>query len=962
MLQQSVHERAMLPSNWRKRFHAMLAESPRPSAKALKSALIEAEKINHHLPELGSLRHFVGAVNAWISRANKLLTPKKSIKKRGRRGNDDADDMDEDGTEKDPATIIQDLITSADALGFEAPETLQVRQLASTITDFQNRARATLEAPERDLVLRDVEGILLIGEALPVELPELGRLRTLVNRLRWMAEMNEVDEAFLELKDVIDYVDRAETCEVSTDHEFVRNLLMKLENGKEWLAKAEKLIEENEKFNPESADAPTIQIHEVDELLRQDVDRPVVGEVMGKLGVIKGRVQSAQATLRSITSLAGHTKRGTIMQVQKAFSSARAKAGAIDLTDMEEWRECVAALEQYQKWLDALKQAFGLPVETSNTEVQDALYRDFEIVVTLLDPEDDMWTRYDWIGRKPRDKTRMTCNCRRKAGPKMVECRQCTELYHPSCLSLDPADPSADKRIKCTYCRVKDYLTLRDPKIVRPSIDRFVPLIDEREWSFKYPVDEQDTVKSIIETAVRVSKLTLPLAFSEPNPEDREEELVIQHWIRKLHQVPFEIEIRRTGESEETVQLYPALIKKLTLVRKKVKPPTAEQQTMESLVNVRFRNGWPTLIFRRWLPGDRKLRCLCAEKPRDAFVHLACSRCDQLFHASCVSAPVEALGRDGKPWACPFCMINDGMEYPYAEVRSQLQGKSCTALVQHDKPADRSVEHCGTPIYVDGPETIRRGLRYVTRMEPNLAANPRAINLEVLTFYADAPVVPGSIGRAFERARAGQGQVGEGDGQKVVPDGEGEGKGEARRRWEGGNDGTRLASLIETSYRDAPSSLFRRRDTPTEDTGYAYAGRLSTDTYRPGSSAGPSTYRLGATEKHEPRPASSSVLGVAASAMTTRLPLRENEESVYRRMGWSTYNHAESPAAVAAAAAAEGSSSVRMPRPETLYASQREGAYPRAVGDGLERGASLLVEPLAPSRFTAQMHIPPFRG
>lgn len=682
-LQQSVHERAMLPSNWRKRFQAMLAESPRPSAKALKSALSEAERISYHIPELASLRPFVSAVNAWTARANKLLTRKKSIKKRGRRGNEEADDMDEDDTEKNPARIVQDLITSADALGFEAPETLQVRQLASTITDFQNRAKATLESPEQDLTLRDVEGILLIGEALPVELPELGRLRTLVNRLKWMAEMNEVDEAFLELKDVIDYVDRVESCEVSTEHEFVRNLSMKLENGKNWLAKAEKLIEENEKFDPESVDPPTIQIHELDELLRQDVDRPVVGEVMGKLGLIKGRVQSAQATLRSITSLAGHTKRGTIMQVQKAFSSARAKAGAIDLTDMEEWRECVAALEQYQKWLGALKQAFGFPMETSNTEVQDALYRDFEIVVTLLDPEDDAWIKPDWpmFAPKGRDRTRMTCNCRRKAGPKMVQCRQCSELYHPSCLSIDPSDPSADKRIKCTYCRVKDYLTLRDPKVARPSIDKFVPLIDESEWTFKFPVDEQDTVKSIIETAVRVSKMALPLALAEPGPEDREEEMTVQHWIRKLHQVPFEIEIQRAN-SEEAVQLYPALIKKLTLLRKKIKPPTADQQTMESLVNVRFRNGWPTLIFRRWLPGDRKLRCLCAEKPRDSFVHLGCRRCDQLFHASCVSAPVEALGRDGRPWVCPFCAINDGMEYAYAEVRSQLQGMYFTLITR----------------------------------------------------------------------------------------------------------------------------------------------------------------------------------------------------------------------------------------------------------------------------------------
>lgn len=654
----------------------MLNESPRPSAKALKSALSEAEKITHHIPELASLRPFVAAVNAWIARANKLLTRKKSIKKRGRRSNEEVDDMDEDDSEKGSARIVQDLIKSADALGFEAPETLQVRQLASTIMEFENRAKATLETPERDLNLQDVEGILLIGEALPVELPEVVRLRTLVNRLKWMAEMNELDEAFLELKDVIHYVDRAGSCEVSPEHEFVRNLLMKLENGKDWLAKAERLIARNEAYNPDSLDRPTIQMQELDELLRQDVDRPVVGEIMGKLGLIKGRVQSAQATLRSITSLAGHPKRGTMVGVQRAFASAKAKTGAVDLTDMEEWKECVAALGQYQKWLDALKQAFGFPMDTSNTDVQDALYRVYEFVLQYLDPEDDIYTQPELqmsSSGKMVYRARMTCICRQKVEPKMVQCRQCSEIYHPECLSLGPSDSSSDRKIKCMYCKAKDFLTLRDPKVARPSISNFIPLIDEREWNFRFPVDEQDTVKSIIETAVRVSKIALPLALSDPDPEQADEELVVQYWIRKLQGVPFEIEVQRR-DADHVVQLYPALINKLKLLRKKVKPPTADQQTMESLVNVRFRNGWPTLIFRRWLPGDRKLRCLCAEKPKDAFVHVACSRCDQLFHASCVSAPVEALGRDGKPWACPFCTINDGMEYPHAEVRSQLLG------------------------------------------------------------------------------------------------------------------------------------------------------------------------------------------------------------------------------------------------------------------------------------------------
>ena len=675
LVKQTVHDRAMIPMKWKERFYTMLAESPRPPAKALRSALQEAEKIDYAIPEVVALRPFVAAVNAWIVRANKLINRKKAIKKRGRRSNDDAEDLDEDDGDKSPAVVVQDLIKGADALGFDAPEASQLRQLASSITEFQNRARATLEAAEDDLNLKEVEGILLIGEALPVDLPEVGPMRKLVNRLQWMAEMNELDEAFLELKDVIDYVDRAGSCGVPQEHEFVRNLLMKLENGRDWLAKAEKLIDRNDAPDVPS-DEPPIQVGELDELLQQDVDRPVVGEVMGKLGIIKQRVGSAQATLRSITSLAGHPKRGTIMQVQKAFATVKAKAGAIDLSGMDEWKECEKALDQYQRWLDLLKQAFGLAPETSNTEVQDILYQGFESVVTLLDPEDDAYTQPE-VETLASGKTiyhaKLTCVCRRKAGSKMVQCRQCSELYHPGCLSMEPTETPIDRKIKCTFCKVKDFLTLRDPKIALPSLTSFIPLVDESVWLFRYPVDEQDTIKSIIDTAVRISKIVLPLALGEPDV-GVDPELVVQYWIRKLQHVPFEIELRKR-DADDVIQLYPALINKLKLLRKKIKP-TADQQTIESLVKFRLDHAWPTLVFKRWLPGDKKLRCLCTEKPKDAIVHLACSRCDQLFHASCVAAPEEALGCDGQPWACPFCTINDGMEYAYADIRSQLPGES----------------------------------------------------------------------------------------------------------------------------------------------------------------------------------------------------------------------------------------------------------------------------------------------
>jgi hypothetical protein len=122
--------------------------------------------------------------------------------------------------------------------------------------------------------------------------------------------------------------------------------------------------------------------------------------------------------------------------------------------------------------------------------------------------------------------------------------------------------------------------------------------------------------------------------------------------------------------------------------------------------------------------------------------------------------------------------------------------------------------------------------------------------------------------------------------------------------------------------------LFRRDPTTTTTTTddsstratYPYSARLSTDAYRPASSAGPSTYGMNGAGETGDRPTSAAVVVVGS-----RLPLRNDDEAVYRRM---------------------------YVRPGQEY--MRHGEAPTV----LER----LVEPLAPSRFTAQMHIPPFRG
>lgn len=291
------------------------------------------------------------------------------------------------------------------------------------------------------------------------------------------------------------------------------------------------------------------------------------------------------------------------------------------------------------------------------------------------------------------------------------------------------------------------------------------------------------------------------------------------------------------------------------------------------------------------------------------------------------------------------------------------------------------VEHFGTPIYVDGPETIRRGLRYVTRLEPRLPVNRRAINLEVLTFYADGPVVPGSIGRAIERSRMGEMADPTPPAAPGMRDSS-DGPPRDSMQWPGSSSESvpksALSSLAETSY-DAravyePTRTSRAAYSSLHGNG-TYASRYGTDTYRPSSSA------------------------AAAVISSTRLPLtlgRNDDEAVYRRVtdsesreggvvGWRRPlqprglagpwdAREESRTRVPSPSSVEMGGSLRLPRgyyappPPQQQQHQRPGddyaphhAAP-TLPPAIMSERSSLVQPLPPSRFTSQMHIPPFRG
>lgn len=244
----------------------------------------------------------------------------------------------------------------------------------------------------------------------------------------------------------------------------------------------------------------------------------------------------------------------------------------------------------------------------------------------------------------------------------------------------------------------------------------------------------------------------------------------------------------------------------------------------------------------------------------------------------------------------------------------------------------------------------------MTRLEPNY--QPRSdrpmIHVEVTTFYADAPVVPGSIARAIERARNGEAPVDGVDHQ-------------AR------NDGRSLGDprpmvSVESAHAVRPHDRMSSRREPHVRPAYtpSHSGPYTPSNQPYESTTSPS---LAALQDRSTTPSS-------------RLPLtlpRSEEDAVYRRMNHSESSRANGWHPEAARdprqprfqdryMPGDNPASVRNikrdnhPRPQPVAQIAQRANIPHAgpaAPPTLPRSG--LVQPLPPSQFTAQMHIPSFR-
>ena len=705
-IQRAVSERASIPQTWRTRFESTLAESARPSVKALRALVAEGEKIAHPMPELSTLRGFVAQINSWMIRAGAMLNRKKaSGRKRIRKARDSDDDymmdVDEDPLgeiSKRPAEeVIKQLLVTAEKMAFDTPEILQLRNLVQSIGVFRREASTLLNTLEQDLDMKACNAMFMTGEALNVDTPELHQLDLILRRKEWLDTMNSLDEEFLELTDVENYLEQAEDCEIPGDHEFVRYLKVKLTKGTAWRRRAEIVVAACSE--PENNER-NITLDELMALTNYDDDVPVNEKLASKLAELRRKTEGVIQSCKSVLNASSEEKKN-MSHIRKLLKTADTKAPGVIIPELE---MVEAIVTQQDDWFKRVGKLVG---ETRQPSL--GIERLIEQTRQLLDPEDDYFP-VETNGLMEQDGTsvavsRFNCVCRQPAKAKMYQCRKCLELYHLGCISSTYLEEPNTRIIKCPFCRTKDQ-TGQKPQ-PRPSLLKFMPLLDANAWKLGYEFEELGQIRDLVALCKHIGDLVLVRNETYPSRREirTEDTRFLRHWLRKLRDLPINIEIETEPAN---VSLYPALLSRLKQVRRAraqalVKPADGAQRRLstntvnggqrrlssnipeteaplkitkrptgkDALEVARRRHRWPWMFFQEPETLQKGApACICRGKNPHGQSNVdnkECAMCQDVFHHRCVSnVHDDAVDRaSSSDWVCPRCIVNLSIDWVY---------------------------------------------------------------------------------------------------------------------------------------------------------------------------------------------------------------------------------------------------------------------------------------------------------
>jgi histone demethylase JARID1 len=618
----AVQARASQPQQWRSRLENVLTVA-RPPLKSLRALLAEGEKIAHDMPEVHYLRAMVDRANAWIEKFTAIATRKSTGRKKRRQTGP------EDEQDRNPE-VLRSLMEEAEKLSFDAPEILQLRQMALAIETFQDEAQKILSHVDDDLDIEDCERALILGQSLNLDLPEIQEIQKIVNRLRWLRKVGwEVDDRTMEYKDTLALLEEANEYGISPEHPWVRELQERQDKGSAWNRLADEVLS-----------AKRVTVSDLDRVIDSANLAPISQEKLLQVENVRKQILTWQSTAKA--QLDGH---GTANAAQRLCKAVKSATGPLRNFDIPEVDLLQKELDFHAKWTADVAQSVGIQPKQVTGFLNNLLLS----MEQHLNPDD------------LRPSPNFTCFCRAPRSGVMVTCQACHADYHPKCVRVSPSN--VDKPFKCAMCLNSSYDD-------RPSLNALSYMSVPEGYHFLIVPNEMTTLIRIVDIAVLFAQAVVPHIDPLGTAVPCRDFDLLAHWHRKLFNLPVTFDLENTAANSRVI-LEEWIWKRMTDAKKPVK--------------AQMRQRKPKLILRQSKPG--MFACICTTPPSDTLLTVECHKCQQSYHASCVRAPEECLGPDKVNWRCPCCTVRDARRYQQGNVPVRVQNSGKQRNIEEQSAA-----------------------------------------------------------------------------------------------------------------------------------------------------------------------------------------------------------------------------------------------------------------------------------
>ncbi|KAF2962715.1 hypothetical protein GQX73_g10861 [Xylaria multiplex] len=501
-----VAEKANMPEAWEEKYEKLLDEGSTPALKTLRTLLNEGERIPYGLPSLPVLREFVDRCNDWVEEATNYTVRKQQNRRKNdkvwRSGlRETVGSLLGDRRERDSRRVetIYRLLEDADRIGFDCPEKHQLKDRADAIRSFQKNAEQALEH-----ILghnqESIEELIEEGRTFNIDIPELDKLSSVLEQLRWSNNARANRNKSLTLTQVREILKEGHRLEIPLYNDHMKWYNDKYQAALQWETKASELM------NAEMIHYPQL------EALSNQVQvngLPVSPDTLAAVDQILHKQREAHRQVLDLTERTrdpDYTKRPKYSEVAEVIRKVEdLNSKPVGTLDLEKEQK------RHEDWMRKGKKLFGktnAPLHILKSHMDYVYDRNLDCFDIVSDKprlpaepasratseERDQKSSRTWDDPTFRE---VFCICRRTEAGLMIECELCHEWYHGKCLKIARGKVKEDDKYTCPIC---DWRVKIPRDAARPKLEDLIAWQEEIP-GLPFQPEEMEVLKKIIDKA-----------------------------------------------------------------------------------------------------------------------------------------------------------------------------------------------------------------------------------------------------------------------------------------------------------------------------------------------------------------------------------------------------------------------------------------------------------------------------